>query len=174
MSSIGGILFGVINIVGNFGTVFVDNAYWQRAIGKSHDFDFQTNYSGFSPLNSFPNICISLYDQLTIFQTFILSFLAAHPKYCVKAYLLGGMSWFAVPFTLATTLGLAGRALQIGTTPGDVSAGLVLPQVAVVLLGKGGGVMALLIVCKSHYYNWQKYFINETFLLYLIRHFYNK
>jgi hypothetical protein len=26
--------------------------------------------------------------------------LAAHPKYCVNAYLLGGLSWSAVPFTL--------------------------------------------------------------------------
>jgi Na+/proline symporter len=34
MASVDGIIFGVINIVGNFGTVFVDNAYWQRAIGK--------------------------------------------------------------------------------------------------------------------------------------------
>eukprot|EP00808_Paulinella_micropora_P019869 g67186.t1 len=32
MSSIGGIIFGVINIVGNFGTVFVDQSYWQSAI----------------------------------------------------------------------------------------------------------------------------------------------
>jgi hypothetical protein len=93
MASPDGILFGVINIVGNFGTVFVDNAYWQRAI-------------------------------------------AAHPKYCVKAYLLGGLAWFAIPFTLATTLGLAGRALLLNTTPGDVSAGLVLPQAAAALLGR--------------------------------------
>jgi hypothetical protein len=32
MSSGGGLLFGVVNIVGNFGTVFVDQAYWQSAI----------------------------------------------------------------------------------------------------------------------------------------------
>ena len=32
MASAGGLIFGVINIVGNFGTVFVDQAYWQRAI----------------------------------------------------------------------------------------------------------------------------------------------
>lgn len=27
-----GFIFGVINIVGNFGTVFVDQSYWQSAI----------------------------------------------------------------------------------------------------------------------------------------------
>jgi urea-proton symporter len=32
MISGNGLMFGVINIVGNFGTVFVDNSYWQSAI----------------------------------------------------------------------------------------------------------------------------------------------
>ena len=32
MISKGGIIFGIINIVGNFGTVFVDQSYWQSAI----------------------------------------------------------------------------------------------------------------------------------------------
>jgi len=29
MSSFPGLAFGIINVVGNFGTVFVDQAYWQ-------------------------------------------------------------------------------------------------------------------------------------------------
>jgi urea-proton symporter len=32
MMSKGGLMFGIINIVGNFGTVFVDQSYWQSAI----------------------------------------------------------------------------------------------------------------------------------------------
>lgn len=32
MLSEGGMIFGIINIVGNFGTVFVDQSYWQSAI----------------------------------------------------------------------------------------------------------------------------------------------
>ena len=36
MASIPGLLFGIINIVGNFGTVFVDQAYWQRAIASTN------------------------------------------------------------------------------------------------------------------------------------------
>lgn len=32
MASSGGLMFGIINIVGNFGTVFVDQSYWQSAI----------------------------------------------------------------------------------------------------------------------------------------------
>ncbi|MGG1575790.1 sodium:solute symporter family transporter [Fictibacillus sp. NRS-1165] len=35
MASVPGLLFGIINIVGNFGTVFVDQAYWQRAIAST-------------------------------------------------------------------------------------------------------------------------------------------
>lgn len=31
MDSYNGMIFGIINIVGNFGTVFCDQAYWQRA-----------------------------------------------------------------------------------------------------------------------------------------------
>ena len=32
MASSGALIFGIINIVGNFGTVFVDQAYWQKAV----------------------------------------------------------------------------------------------------------------------------------------------
>ena len=34
LASIGALIFGIINIVGNFGTVFVDQSYWQRAIAS--------------------------------------------------------------------------------------------------------------------------------------------
>lgn len=34
MRSKSGLIFGVINIVGNFGTVYNDQAYWQRAIAS--------------------------------------------------------------------------------------------------------------------------------------------
>ena len=32
MLSLDGLVFGIINIIGNFGTVFVDQSYWQSAI----------------------------------------------------------------------------------------------------------------------------------------------
>ncbi|KAG8979597.1 hypothetical protein FRB90_004619, partial [Tulasnella sp. 427] len=69
MRSVGGIIFGVINLVGNFATVFLDQAYWQRGI-------------------------------------------ASHPATSVKAFLLGGLAWFSIPFLMATTMGLAARALM--------------------------------------------------------------
>jgi hypothetical protein len=70
----------VINIVGNFGTVFVDQSYWQSAI-------------------------------------------AAKPSATYKGYILGGLCWFSIPFTLATSLGLASRALDLPVSKGEAGAG---------------------------------------------------
>jgi SSS family transporter len=100
MASAGGLMFGIINIVGNFGTVFVDQAYWQRAI-------------------------------------------AAKPSSTVKGFLLGGACWFAIPFTLATTMGLTAIALDVDLTPAQVQMGLVVPAAATALMGEIGAIMVL-------------------------------
>lgn len=107
MRSKNGLIFGVINVIGNFATVFQDQAYWQRAI-------------------------------------------ASRPATCVKAYLLGGLAWFAIPFMFSTTLGLSAVALRgqpgmMVLTPEDVSAGLPASAAASALLGQSGAA-ALLIV----------------------------
>ncbi|KAK9007765.1 hypothetical protein V6N11_074683 [Hibiscus sabdariffa] len=99
MSS-GGLVFGIINIVGNFGTVFVDNGYWVSAI-------------------------------------------AARPLSTHKGYLLGGLVWFAVPFSLATSLGLGALALDLPLTMDEASRGLVPPATAIALMGKGGSLLLL-------------------------------
>lgn len=105
-------IFMVINLAGNFGTVFLDNGYWNKAI-------------------------------------------AASPAAALPGYIVGGLSWFAIPWLCATTMGLAARCLE--NTPSwptwpnkmsmhDVNAGLTLPNAAVALLGRGGGGAALLMV----------------------------
>ncbi|OBA24385.1 Na+/solute symporter [Metschnikowia bicuspidata var. bicuspidata NRRL YB-4993] len=107
----GGIFF-VINIVGNFGTVFLDNGYFNKAF-------------------------------------------ASDPVATLPGYVMGGLAWFAIPMFVATTMGLT--ALSLENTPAwptypakmtsaEVSAGLVLPNAAVALLGKSGAVMSLLLV----------------------------
>ena len=101
MKSHNGLLFGIINIIGNFGTVFVDQAYWQGAI-------------------------------------------AAKPSATYKGYLMGGMCWFAIPFTLATTLGLSGRAFDLPLTYKEAGDGLVPPAVAAHTLGTGGAFLIVL------------------------------
>ncbi|KAH7138459.1 urea active transporter [Dendryphion nanum] len=112
MRSKEGAIFFVINIVGNFGTVFCDNGYYNKAI-------------------------------------------AASPVDALPGYIMGGLSWFAIPWLAATTMGLACLALESNPVfptfpdrmnPADVSAGLVLPTAAVAMLGKGGAVATLLLV----------------------------
>lgn len=149
MRSRNGLIFGVINIIGtyqinkdmrnilrehsnlkgNFATVFQDQAYWQRAI-------------------------------------------ASRPGSTVKAYLLGGLAWyvripkttcskftplwsfvqrFAIPFTFATTLGLAAVALRGDPSmrtlsPADISAGLPAAAAASAILGQSGAIALLVLL----------------------------
>lgn len=100
LASMGALIFGVINIIGNFGTVFVDQAFWQRAI-------------------------------------------AARPRSLTKGFFIGGLAWFAIPFALATSLGLAGIALHLDLTASEVSHGLVAPITISNLLGEVGGILIL-------------------------------
>jgi SSS family transporter len=103
MLSADGLMFGIINIVGNFGTVFVDQSYWQSAI-------------------------------------------AARPSSAAKGYLLGGICWFAIPFSLATSLGLASTALMLPINSGEAGSGLVPPAVADHLLGQAGSALILVML----------------------------
>ena len=80
-----------------------------------------------------------------------VSIVAARPSATVLGYLVGGLCWFSIPFFLATTLGLAGVALESdpdfpSMTADDVSAGLVAPNAAVCLLGESGAVAILILV----------------------------
>jgi len=104
------LIFGVIQLCSGSGTVFLDQAYFQRAV-------------------------------------------ASRPTTAVKAYIMGGLAWFAIPFGFATTLGLAAVALadhpQFPTYPNlpsesDISAGLASALSASALLGTHGAVALLL------------------------------
>ncbi|KAH7921519.1 urea transporter [Leucogyrophana mollusca] len=124
MRSKNGLIFGVINLIGNFATVFQDQAYWQRAI-------------------------------------------ASRPATTVKAYLIGGLAWFAIPFAFSTTLGLAAVALTAVPSPtsptssplnstfqpllvplsqADISEGLPASVAAATLLGQGGAAALLVLL----------------------------
>ncbi len=96
MTSVSGLFFGMINIIGNFGAVFVDQAYWQRAI-------------------------------------------ASKDRAASKAYIYGGISWFSIPFAIATFLGVsaAGLGLNVGS-PDSVA-----PEMAAHLLGNVGSILFL-------------------------------
>ena len=79
--------------------------------------------------------------------------IASRPTTAVRAYVLGGMAWFAIPFGFATTLGLAAVALTDNPayptypdnmTSSQISSGLSGPFAAVALLGKPGSIALLL------------------------------
>jgi len=89
------------NVVGNFGTVFADQSYWQGAI-------------------------------------------ACKASATWKGYLLGGVAWFAIPFCMATTFGLAGRALDLPITITEAGNGLVPPAVGTHLMGEAGSFLIAL------------------------------
>ncbi|KAI0640928.1 Sodium:solute symporter family-domain-containing protein [Trametes meyenii] len=81
--------------------------------------------------------------------------IASAPRSTTKAYMLGGLSWFAVPWAFASCLGLAARALVNNPkfptypnplSPSQTSAGLAAPAAAAVVMGKGGAIAILLVV----------------------------
>lgn len=54
--------------------------------------------------------------------------------------------WFAIPFSLATSLGLTSTALQLPINSGEAGSGLVPPAVANELLGDAGAVLVLIML----------------------------
>ncbi|KAF9244545.1 Sodium:solute symporter family-domain-containing protein [Melanogaster broomeanus] len=106
-----GLTFMIIQITGGFGTVMLDQGYWQRAI-------------------------------------------ASEAKTAVRAYLMGGVAWFAVPLTFSSIMGLAAVALAKspsfpysgGLTTAEIDAGLAAPAGVVTLLGSGGATAMLILL----------------------------
>lgn len=84
--------------------------------------------------------------------------IAADPAAAVPGYVLGGLAWYAMPFTLATTMGIAAVALEntpaFPTYPNrmtatEVSAGLTLPYAAQTIAGSGGAGAVLVLMFMS-------------------------
>jgi Na+/proline symporter len=84
--------------------------------------------------------------------------IAADPASAVPGYVLGGLAWYAMPFTLATTMGIAAIALEntpaFPTFPNrmstaEISAGLTLPYAAQTISGTGGAGAVLVLMFMS-------------------------
>ncbi|KAK3615148.1 urea permease [Elasticomyces elasticus] len=110
--SVDGLVFAIDLFAAGFSTVWLDQAYWQRAI-------------------------------------------ASKPETSVRAYILGGVAWYGIPFGFATAMGLGCAALtgdpRFPTYPNPLSAaqnaaGLSSPATAITLLGKGGAVLMLVLL----------------------------
>ncbi|KAH9837431.1 solute symporter family transporter [Teratosphaeria destructans] len=110
--SVDGLIFAMDLLFAGICTVWLDQAYWQRAI-------------------------------------------ASRPETSVRAYILGGMAWYGIPFGFATAMGLGCAALtgnpSFPTYPNPLSAaqnaaGLSSPATAITLAGKGGAVLMLILL----------------------------
>ncbi|KUJ08332.1 putative DUR3-urea permease [Mollisia scopiformis] len=84
--------------------------------------------------------------------------IAADPASAIPGYVLGGLAWYAMPFTLATTMGILAVALE--NTPAfptyprrmntqEIGAGLALPFAAQTIAGKGGAGAVLVLMFMS-------------------------
>ncbi|CAK9291236.1 unnamed protein product [Gordionus sp. m RMFG-2023] len=109
--SLSGFQFGIINLIGNFGAVFIDQSYWNCAM-------------------------------------------ASKPKNSVIGFILGGLIWFSIPFTLATAGGLTFRALEFAAGKSllnqeDIDRGLVLPRVLTLLMGRKGAFLMYLLLLMA-------------------------
>ena len=58
-----------------------------------------------------------------LLQGYWQSAIAARPSAAHTGYLLGGVMWFCIPFTLATTMGLAALALDLPITLEEAGSG---------------------------------------------------
>jgi hypothetical protein len=81
--------------------------------------------------------------------------IASDPRTTSMGYIIGGLSWFTIPFVLASTYGLAAAALEHlpswPTYPNrmnayEASSGLAMPYAAMALMGNGGAVAILLMM----------------------------
>ncbi|KAH8658413.1 urea transporter [Xylariales sp. PMI_506] len=107
-----GLKFAGLIFLGSFSTVWLDQAYWQRAI-------------------------------------------ASRPETSVKAYLLGGLAWYGIPYGFATAMGLGCVAMTSSPTfptypnplnAAQVGGGFSAPATAIALMGKNGAVLMLLLL----------------------------
>lgn len=113
--SVDGLVFAIDLLAAGFSTVWLDQAYWQRAI-------------------------------------------ASRPETSVRAYILGGIAWYGIPFGFATAMGLGCAALTgsesfptypDALTAAQTSQGLSSPATAIALMGKGGAVLMLILLFVS-------------------------
>lgn len=115
--------------------------------------------AGFSTVWYGPNSATVTRSSLTIIprldQAYWQRAIASKPETSVRAYILGGLAWYGIPFGFATAMGLGCAALtsspKFPTYPNPLSAaqngaGLSSPATAIALLGQGGAVLMLILL----------------------------
>ncbi|KAI8650105.1 hypothetical protein NCS56_01462400 [Fusarium sp. Ph1] len=99
-------------------------------------------------------LLVSNFGAVVMDTGYFLKAFAASPKAVVPGYVVGGISYFSVPWCLGTVVGMASLGLEAlpifptyprAMTASEVTNGLALPYVAVAVAGKGGAVAVLLM-----------------------------
>lgn len=97
-------------------------------------------------------IWIGSFSAIWTDQAYWQRVIASDPRTAVRGYLLGSVAWYAIPFSMATCIGLAAAALQdseifpIVLTAQQVSDGLAAPAAAIGLLGKPGAALIIVLL----------------------------
>ncbi|KAJ7727980.1 solute symporter family transporter [Mycena maculata] len=131
----------------------LQEATLKRPVVGNIDGSYMTMKSNFALLYAIIQFCTGC-GSVVLDQAYWQRAIASRPTTAVRAYLLGGIAWFAIPFGFSTTLGMAAVALADHPkfltypntmSPSQITAGLAAPFAAAALLGKDGAI-ALLIV----------------------------
>ncbi|GAA5944984.1 hypothetical protein JCM10213_001841 [Rhodosporidiobolus nylandii] len=138
-----GMIFMVINLIGNFATVFNDQVRAPELPSRS---------ALTIPLTR--TTALSLFSR-SFAQAYWQRAVASQPSTAVKAYMLGGSAWLSIPLGFAATMGLSAVVLRYdpsypnypaGLSASEVSAGLPAAAAAQTLMAQGGAAMLLVLL----------------------------
>jgi Na+/proline symporter len=147
-------VYSTNDLVGSPSAMFelLQTAAVKRPVDGNLDGSYLTMKSNYGLIFGVIQLCSGL-GTVFLDQGYWQRAIASRPTTAVRAYIMGGLAWFAIPFGFATTLGLAAVALTDNPryptypnpmTSSQVSAGLSAPFAAATLLGKNGAVALLL------------------------------
>ncbi|KAJ6020190.1 hypothetical protein N7522_000265 [Penicillium canescens] len=147
-------VYSTNDLVGSPSAMFelLQTAAVKRPVDGNLDGSYLTMKSNYGLIFGVIQLCSGL-GTVFLDQGYWQRAIASRPTTAVRAYIMGGLAWFAIPFGFATTLGLAAVALTDNPryptypnpmTSSQVSAGLAAPFAAATLLGKNGAVALLL------------------------------
>ncbi|BDD58244.1 hypothetical protein MAP00_003535 [Monascus purpureus] len=138
------------------------DAFYNVLVEESKNRNIEGNYKGsilsfkskgsiiFGLVHSFGDFALVIMDTSFWQKGFAADTAAAMP-----GYMLGGISYFSVPWAVGTTAGLAAIALEKRSifptypramTTAEINAGYVLPYTVMAIAGKGGAAGLLLVV----------------------------
>ncbi|KAH8881060.1 urea transporter, partial [Thozetella sp. PMI_491] len=97
-------------------------------------------------------ILIGSFSAIWTDQAYWQRVIASDPRTAVRGYVLGSVAWYAIPFAMATCMGLTAAALQdsdifpVTLTSAQVSNGLAAPAAAIAIMGQHGAALIITLL----------------------------